>query len=354
MDTLSTTPANDGDVEETIDTETEPTETAGSEQAEDTQVEADANGETREATPQETTEYDEAWDKIDTEVGFEEFFSEQPQTTGSEEESQVEQAEEKPVEEAPKGLVIENPVLKFKGKEIPIESAEELLTLAQKGLRFEIDMGKIKPHKRAIRLMEESNISEEHLKALADALSGKREAVEYIAREAGIELKDESVNLFSDDTEPQGGDYKPAVEPQDPVKEFWDAFTQDNPTESAKVIEVYNDLDETFKAEIYKPDVFPLFVGSVTSGEFEKAYPVALKLKAMNPAANWLQVYAQAVQSLAGEEAPVVPEKKEPPAAVHVSKPTVRETKPVKEKDIEKRIWEDDSYEEELLNKLFG
>ena len=352
---LRSTPTLDGDdqtnaqevdvstTEENETTEEPVAEETGSEQEEETQVEETS----------ETNAYDEAWDKVDTEVGFEEFFSGTETATGSEEESQ---AEEKP-EEQPEplqqtGLVIENPILKFKGKEIPVESAEELINLAQKGLKLEIEMGKIKPQKRMLSIIENGGLSEEHIKALADALSGKREALEYIASQAGIELQSEESSIFDEETKPSQ-DYNPSVEPQDPVKEFWESFTQDNPAESAKVIEVYNDLDESFKAEIYKPDIFPMFVGSVVSGEFDQAYPVAVKLKAMNPAATWLQAYAQAAQNVVNGTQQEVPQTKEPSPAVSVRKSTVKESKPRKEKDIEKRIWNDDSYEEELLNKLF-
>jgi len=333
---------------ERMDAEVENDETAlvdESAPAEDTQVEEDSNENVTDIT--ETNEYAEAWDKADTEVGFEEFFNTET-TTAPEEPEQV-----APAEEPKQGLLIENPVLKFKGREIPVESAEEMINLAQKGLKLEIEMSKIKPKKRLLQLIEQSNLTEEHISAFADVMKGNREALEYIARQAGIEFRNEETGFFEDEEKPAGtNSYKPDVPKVDPVKEYWETFTRENPGQSAKVLEAYEELDESFKEEIYKPNVFEAFVGSVVSGEFDEVYPVAVKIKAGNPAMTWLQAYGQAVMRTGGEKR--TEEVKEPPKTVAVPKSTVKTSRPVKEKDIENRVWNDSEYEKELLNKLFN
>jgi len=82
-------------------------------------------------------------------------------------------------EQISEGLVIKNPVLKFKGRDIPVTSEEELINLAQKGLKLETEMGKIKPHKRLVDIIEAGKITEEDLVAFSDARNGNQGAIDY-------------------------------------------------------------------------------------------------------------------------------------------------------------------------------
>ena len=350
----STTPAEDGDVEEqvteTTDTQTEPTEPVGSEE---TQEEVESQVESQSENRDDTTDYDKAWDELDFEKDFDLVGNEE--ATVQLEDEQADLGSETP-ETGSKGLYIENPVLKYKGREVPVESAEELIALAQKGMKLEIEMSKIKPQKRIVKLIEDSGLTEEHIKALADAMAGKREAIDFIASNAGIELGSNENDFFgTNDEDEKKTDYKPEVESSDPVKDFWEDFSKDNPSDAAKVLDTYNDLDESFKAEIYKPDVFPLFIGSVSTGEFEQAYPLAVKFKAMNPAATWLQAYGQAVQSIGQNQVPQSNQKQEPPVETGIPKPS-SSTGNRGSKDPEKiadEIWESDESIDALLEKMF-
>jgi hypothetical protein len=80
-------------------------------------------------------------------------------------------------------------VLKWKGKELPV-TKEELIALAQKGFDAEKkwqDVATIRPYNE---LIKNSGLSVEELQMLADAKSGKSEALALMAERYGIDLYD--------------------------------------------------------------------------------------------------------------------------------------------------------------------
>ncbi len=90
-------------------------------------------------------------------------------------------------------------------------------------------------------------------------------------------------------------------------------LTEDQPELAGKVSQTYEEIDDQFKIEVYQPNVFPMFVSSISSGEFDKLYPLAMKAKMMNPALSWLEAYA-----MAGKQEPAKQEKVVPPADVQI------------------------------------
>jgi hypothetical protein len=237
-------------------------------------------------------DYEKAWESIDVNEPPAEIFGE---TTVQETSEEPVSEESEHVEPNTEGLVITNPVLKFKGKEIPIDSADEMIALAQKGFRLESEMSKIKPLRPLIKIIESAGLTAEDVQALADMKSGKKEALNYLKRTAGIE--DEELpfgsGLFEDKKE-DTKDYKPDIPVDDPVASVFNRITEEDPELAGKVSKVYDDIDDEFKAEVYNPNVFPMFVSSIASGEFDTVYPIAVKTKMMNPALSWLEAYAMA------------------------------------------------------------
>jgi hypothetical protein len=100
--------------------------------------------------------------------------------------------------------------------------------------------------------------------------------------------------MFGEEQDKGTKDYKPDVPAEDPVSSIYARLTEEQPELAGKVSQVYDDLDDEFKIEVYKPNVFPMFISSVASGEFEKLYPLAIKARMMNPALSWLEAYAMA------------------------------------------------------------
>lgn len=256
------------------------------------------------------------------------------------------------------GLVIKKPFLKFKGKEIPIDSEEELINLAQKGFKLESEMSRIKPYKRIIDVIESNGITEEELVALTDFKKGNKEALSFFKSKYGI--KDEPKKsssfideMFEDKEEKKAEsktDYKPQVVPNDPVKEYFTEVAQSNPALSGKVVEIVNEIEPSFYRELYSPDVFPAFVEHVANGMFEKVYPYALKTKNANPTISWLVAYNKGVDIVTGKTQQV--KQKETPAGVSIPKPASPASNSSKPSDDYARIWEDDEYYNSLRHNL--
>jgi hypothetical protein len=239
--------------------------------------------------------YAEAWDSINVD-------EEPPAGLFGETTTEVEpqQEEEPQVEENKNGLYISNPVLKFKGKDIPIESEEELIALAQKGFKLETEMSKIKPYKAIISVIKDSELTMEDIKALADMKGGNAKALDYLKKSAGIQ-DDENIygrSIFDEETKTADQEYTPEVPVQDQVAEYFKEYAEQKPDIGGKVASIYAELDDDFKAQIYNPKVFPGFVNSIETGEFEKVYPMAVKLKAINGALSWLEAYYTAGQQM--------------------------------------------------------
>jgi len=291
---------------------------------------------------------------------LEEVVGSEEQLRGSEEQSNdFEESDERTVQddikeepteeednEQQNGVLITKP-LKYRGKEIWVNSEEEAIELMQKGLDYSFKMNKIKPHRSIVNIVEEAGLSVEDIKALADAKSGKQEAIRYIVNKFGLEPQDDDF-VFDDDTQAGSNEeYKPEVKPQDPVLEIYQEVANREPELAGKVSKIWDELEDTFKQELYNPDVFRAFIGSVKTGEFEKVLPEAVKVKALNPGVAWLQAYQYAVQNIGS----IQRQTQEPSEAVKPKQPS----RPKKRKTIKEsydEIW--DKSIDELEKEIFG
>ena len=244
-------------------------------------------------------------------------------------------------------FMLDTPVLKFKGKDIPIDNPEELIALAQKGFSFEDNMASIKPQKKALSIIE--GIPLDVLQALSDLNGGKKDAISYLKSTYGIQDKTNDLDPFGDEPDqpaPIDSTYTPEVKEEDPIQEIWDDFASGNQVAAAKVSEAYAEIDESFKAEIYNPQVFPSFIKSVSTGEFDKVYPLAIKAKSLNPGMTWLQAYTAAMKGQP-QATNVEPPKSARPIR-DVSTPTGGAT------DRADQVWNDEAYYKEVEAKLFS
>jgi len=318
-------------------------------------------------------DYDTAWDEVDLDNPNIIFDNEDEKKTEEEVNKIVEGEEKKkdivreaggleadePKEEKdvsieasdiPKGAIFIDEPIKFKGREIPIESKEEAYALMQKGFKLETEMAKIKPYKGYIRLIEDAGIDLEDLQAIADLKQGKKEAINYFTNKYGIEL--ESFDFLDEKTK----EYKPQVkeevkEASDPISDFWNDVVETDPELAGKVASVYNELPDDFKAEVYKPEVFPAFVDSIKSGEFDRLYPVALKIKAVNPAVSWQDAYLMAYEKQ-GDENKEEQKSKEESDELNIP----NADNEIKESQIDEydRVWDDDDYFKQIEKEMFG
>jgi len=340
MENLTTTLSENEDVVETDNSTEEQVE-----EVENQEVES------IEKSTEETNvdEYEKAWESIDTNNPSEDLFSE---TNVDMESTEVTEDQSNEVEEITQvdqqGLLIKNPILKYKGREIPVDNEEEAINLMQKGFKLESEMAKIKPFKSFLSILGNGNIKVEDLKAYDDAMSGNEQAKAYLTQKLGLQSTEESNGFFGevDDKKQNVDKYNPEVPTQDPVAEYFANITEENPEVAGKVSSVYADLDDEFKQEIYNPQVFPMFASSVANGEFDKLYPIALKVRITNPGLTWLQAY-----QMAGKQQGTVKEKSEVPL----------EATKIPKQGSSKRRTPKDSYDrafsmdtKELEAKLFG
>ena len=296
------------------------------------QTEDATNTTETENTEEPVDEYDKVWNS-----------DEEPEKPVQQEQKEEPVKEEEP---KPEGILVTKP-LKYKGKEIQPKNEDEIVALAQKGLDYEFKMSRIKPFRKAIDIIEKSGLEPGEVQALADAKEGKKEALDYIANKFGIKQEPEDEFGFEDKPKEQPK-YEPTVDNNtDDIKDWFEDFSKQEPDTAGKVVSTWNDLDDSFKTELYNPQVFPAFVGSVKTGEFDKVYPDLIKYKALNPSVGWLNAYV----AIANQMIKTNNQPKEPTGKVVREQPKQRSV--VKDYDDYDSIWDDNAPLEELEKKIF-
>lgn len=212
------------------------------------------------------------------------------------------------------GVLITKP-LKYKGREIFITNEDEAIALMQKGLGYEMKMSKIKPLGKIADIVAKGNVTAEEIQALADAKAGNSEALDYLSRQFGLKHDRSDESIFDDEEEPSvGSEYTPHIEESNPILEIIDAIKEQDPKAATNIIGAYEEVPDTFKAELSNPQVFQAFAADVMNGMFDNIYPSAIKEKAANPALTWIQAYQTAYAKQ--QSASTVSEKKsQPPKA---------------------------------------
>jgi len=305
-----------------------------------------------EETKTNDSDYDKAWADIDTDNPSEGLFGEtlSEDTPDTLEDQQEVRNDNTSVENQTTGLMITNPILKFKGRDIPIDSEEEAINLMQKGFKLESEMTKIKPYKQMIAILDNSTVGTDDIKAFADAMSGDEGAKTYIQKKLGLQSTSEASTSFFDEVDDQKqtvDEYKPNVPQTDAVADYFRDVTENQPEVAGKVSQVYADIDDEFKNEVYNPQMFPMFVSSIASGEFDKLYPMAIKLKLAQPQSTWLAAYQEASKRVNGGGEPKTDV---PPAGTKI--PKQGSNKPRATGDDYDRAFSMDT--RELEEKLFG
>ncbi len=296
MSDITTTPL-DEDVENTDEQSTE--------------VQEEVVEEVQQETSADTADYDSAWDNVDTNNPSDELFG-MTNDVDTETESKTELVEDV-VEDVQQvetnGLMIKNPVLKYKGRDIPVDSEEEAINLMQKGFKLESEMSKIKPYKGYINILNDGDITIEDLQTFKDALGGNDGAKRTLATRFGGVAENGTGSFFDETPAKEESTYKPEVKTEDQVSDYFATLTEENPEVAGKISQVYSDIEDEFKVEVYNPQVFPMFASSIASGEFDRLYPIAIKLRLGNPGLTWLQAYQMAGKGGQTETKAVVPPK---------------------------------------------
>ncbi len=297
----------------------------------------------------DASDYDKAWEAMDTSNPSDDLFGEtnDDESRETDIDKPIESVDVDEPQVVTEGLMIKNPVLNYKGRDIPVDSEEEAINLMQKGFKLESEMSKIKPYKGIINVLDKSGIDIESLQTFADALGGNEGAKAMLASKLGLTASSgDTGSFFDEEVESKPTEeYKPDVPKQDQVADYFGSLTEDNPEVAGRVSQVYSDLEDDFKLEVYNPQVFPMFASSIASGEFDRLYPIAIKMRLGNPGLSWLQAYQMAGNKQGKTESNTVV----PPKSTAVPKTTGSKRTTG---DSYSRAWDMDT--KDLEAKLFG
>lgn len=262
-----------------------------SEQVEETVETIEEASTNSEESPSQDEAYDKAFDTIDLDNPDMSLFTEstnveeEPEQTTVEDEIPEETAEESdPFALDEDGYLIRT--LTDRGKEVKV-TPEELFTFGDKGTNYEVRNAEITPFKPYMKVLKEHNVGIEDVKALADFVGGKKEALKHLISKYDVDVYDidNSEEKYTPETEQYNSN---------PVEELWTSYQSTNPEESEKVAEVFNGIDEGFRNEVYNEGTFPSFIDDVNKGIFNELYPETAKIKALYPQASWIDAYSEA------------------------------------------------------------
>ena len=171
---LASTDDNDGtdesDVTDTNVGNTQPDDNSGDE---DTDV---VDSDNSEEEPEETV------DEVD--AGDDETSNEPKGQPDEEPDGSKDDTKSNPTE------TLELKPIKIDGKEIPVQSLDELYALASAGGKFTQKMQAISKYKKAYMIMDKQGLSDEDISLLAEAKSGNKDAIATLIKQAGVDPLD--------------------------------------------------------------------------------------------------------------------------------------------------------------------
>lgn len=175
----------------------------------------------------------------------------------------------------------------FNGNEVEL-SQDEVIELAKNYLNSQQIIDEYKKNLDLIKASKEANIDKELLLAVIDAAKGNEDARKYLIKKFAKEdevLLDDDFNV----------DYKPNTNINNDFEFINEYYKKSNPKLFENAIATLNTLPDDFKLELTKDaNVYNAFINSIANEEFQKIYPEAIKIKAINPSLSWLDAYSQA------------------------------------------------------------
>ena len=233
---------------------------------------------------------------------------------------------------------------------------DELIQLAQQGLNYTQKTQELAKHRPIVDYVSKHNITQEDLHLLADLKSGNADALKSIAKQNGVDM-------FSLDADV---DYKPSEANRMSIPSEVDLVAESimQDTETATKIQSLNQhIPDDFRSKLATDaNMLRLYANDVKSGMAERILPEAVKLKAMNPNADFLEIYSHVGMKIAESMkavAPTVPVVA-PPV---VAKPSIEVERTAKQKAMvtgsssssapeEIDIWEDGLSDADLIARI--
>lgn len=249
-------------------------------------------------------------DETNTEPS-QDFFDDENQLKGEEYEEKVQEKKQEPEQEdKQEKQLVDSIEVVLNGQKI-IVTADEVQDLLQKGLQARLELKELQEIKPIFNFLIENGIDKKDLIALKDLKSGNKEALQYFKDLAGI--KDNDDGWFNDDEdefifdeEPQPKQkqkrYEPKLEEEntskDPMETYIEYVYSQDPDLANRALTILNELPNSIKLELYNEQLFPAFVQSVKTGEWDKVSPLALKIYAKDNKINFKFAYQKAIQML--------------------------------------------------------
>lgn len=249
----------------------------------------------------EEQSYEELYDKgfVDGDTGVEDLeqpleeedsniVEEEDTLTEAEEETpeQEEQSTEPEEEESTEAQLYE---LNYKGETIRA-TQEELKELAQKGFDYTSKTQDLAKKREILELL--GDMSPEEVKALTDAKNGDKEALSYLAKQAGVDIYDLN----------EESAYKPVVESRNyDLDDAIKAIQSD--TENSPIIERWIDsLPSSTRIEFAKdPKILTDLHIEARNGIAQKVIPEVLKSMAMGKHSSFKEAYLSARETVVSQ-----------------------------------------------------
>ena len=186
--------------------------------------------------------------------------------------------------------------VKIDGQEVPINSLDELYTLASAGGKFTKKMQALSKYQKAYMIMDKQGLTEQDISLLAEAKAGNKDAIATLIKEAGIDPLDL-------DDEPNEHYIPGAFIPSDTavaLEEVQKEISAD-PEYTITSNIVNNVLDERSQERmIENPNLIRGIHEDIKSGAFQYVMAEAEKLKLMDGARRPdLEYYIMAAQRTA-------------------------------------------------------
>lgn len=173
-----------------------------------------------------------------------------------------------PTEVTPEQEFYQKVTAKFQanGREFQVDSAEDVVSLMQKGLNYNQKMAAIKPGMKIIKALQEKGIqSVEQLGELFDLMDKKPEAIAKLVQDSGIDTYDL--------TEEKAKAYQPSTpEVSDELINFeMVAQSLESHPSFGRVVQELGHFDESTKKEIFeKPQLLNVLTEHVANGFYDQ------------------------------------------------------------------------------------
>jgi len=262
---------------------------------------------------------EESEEESNDEVEDEESETSEPEEDNLDGESED---EEDDTEEETSDTPVEFAPLKVSGKEIPINSLEELYTLASGGAGVTQKFQEIAGHKKSISIMQEHGLTEADLSLLIEARNGSKDALASLVKQSGIDSLDV--------TDEVAEGYQPGkFIPSDQQLSLHDVQREISMDEEYGITQnVVNNIMDPRSQDmlVQNPQMIKGLHQDIKSGAYQKVSVEAQKLKLMDGGLRSdMEYYIAAAQGEGYENKPqrqeqVIPEQQPAPKKRVVSK----------------------------------